>query len=1113
MTSQVQRWLYTYESSFNQLKTKTDPLGRTTTYIYDYEEEAGSAGKRIRIDYPLVANELGQVVLPTIQYTYNAWGLLATETDALGTVTQYIYTQGTADEAAGGANPLFASGVTPVPGLLTQVVEDAGGENLTTSFRDFDAAGYPGTTVAPGEHLTTTYAYDNMNRILSATNTDNVVTTYAYDGRGNLIHQVLDESGRHVAIDYTYNDQDQVLSERIVDDGLTVQTTYAYDINNRLTRVRDGLGNETVYRYDAADQLIQIVDPTGEVASSTYTLDGQIERITDADGYITGYIYDGLGRRIQEIQDEGGLGLTTHYVYDLNDNLKVITGTTGVATCYDYDSHNRLTTERFDCGALHLSHTYAYDVNGNLVYETDSHGIITYRQFDPLNRLTLARTDDGGLNLTTTYLYDPAGNLYQEIDERGVISEYHYDTLNRLVESCADRLGLNLCTSFTYDSLHNRQTMTDPKGITTLTAYNAFGLLTQRVQDVGGLQATTDYSYNQALNVVQAVDANGNATHYSYTPRNELASETRADATTVQYAYDGRGLLTTYTDQTGATITNTHDGAGRLTDKTFSTGGWQRFGYDGLGRVTQAEESLNGHQSLVTYDYNALGSVVSTTQHIDGQAWSVGYAYDYHSDVYTTTYPSGTVRVRTLDALGRLDTVQQGDGSVVANYDYYDQNSYFTLAYANGLTTHQAYDTLYRTTHISSTVADYRYGYDAAGNPTYEQSFHKVGQPADVYLYDNLHQVTQVWYGADATDPSSVVNYDSWQQHNLDKLGNRLTTQEDSVTTTYLPHNGQQLTNPMNRYEEVDGNTLTYDLRGNTLTDGSNTYQYDILNRQTSMNGAGGTAQYIYDALGRRVAKTVDGVTTYFIYDTQYQVLEERASDNTVLARYTYGQNVDEPLTMERDGQTYFYHRDALGNITEMTNVTGTLVERYEYDVYGQATIFDGAYNPLSASTIGNAYLYTGRRYDVESGNYYYRARYYQPTLGRFLSEDPLGFSAGDMNIYRYVSNRPTSMIDPTGLVNWLGVLDRVDQAVAGFADTVTFGATTKLRTKLYGDVATQNHKGAYFTGGQLVGAAWGVALGYGTVGNGARAASWGVRGAQAYTGLSTAVGLGQSTA
>jgi len=261
-------------------------------------------------------------------------------------------------------------------------------------------------------------------------------------------------------------------------------------------------------------------------------------------------------------------------------------------------------------------------------------------------------------------------------------------------------------TSLTvYDDI-SRSIIHVVSGVIERTIYDDLGLPEQIIQDYGGLNATTFLSYDSGLNLVSVVDANGSQTRYTYTPRGAVALESYADGTTMAYAYDPRGNLTVQTLQDGQAITHTYDALGRLTGKTFSSGGSQNFTYDVLGQMTTANQTLSGHATTLAYAYNAIGDVVSTTQALDGTGWQVDYGYDYTGGTFTTTYPSGVQRVRTLDAINRPDTVREGDGSLVADYDYHDADHYNALTYPTGLTTHIAYDTLGRTTQVSSTVAD-----------------------------------------------------------------------------------------------------------------------------------------------------------------------------------------------------------------------------------------------------------------------------------------------------------------------------------------------------------------------------------------------------------------------
>ena len=187
------------------------------------------------------------------------------------------------------------------------------------------------------------------------------------------------------------------------------------------------------------------------------------------------------------------------------------------------------------------------------------------------------------------------------------------------------------------------------------------------------------------------------------------------------------------------------------------------------------------------------------------------------------------------------------------------------------------------------------------------------------------------------------------------------------------------------------------------------------------------TISYKYDAFNRRIEKNVNGTITRYVYD-RGNIVFEYDGENTFQAKYVHSDNIDEPVTMIRPenpyvnakfpAQEFYYHRDRLGNITEITDFEGTVVQRYVYDAFGKISIFDkdgNAITPNSANYLKSPYAFTGREYDHETGMYFYRARYYDPDSGRFISEDPIGFGGQDANLYRYVGNNSVNFVDPEG--------------------------------------------------------------------------------------------------
>lgn len=252
---------------------------------------------------------------------------------------------------------------------------------------------------------------------------------------------------------------------------------------------------------------------------------------------------------------------------------------------------------------------------------------------------------------------------------------------------------------------------------------------------------------------------------------------------------------------------------------------------------------------------------------------------------------------------------------------------------------------------------------------------------------------------------------------------------------------------------------ITHDDNGNLRQDANFIYDYDeenclILVTRRVDNAVVG--EYQYDALGRRVVKRANpaGILTdthYFYDDTR--IIEEQDEFGTTQATYVYGGiYIDEVLTMDRSGQTFYYHQNTLWSVAAVTNSAGTVVERYAYDAYGCVTISDGsgALVPVNSwgsphSAIGNPYIFTGRQLDEETGLYYYRARFYDCVKGRFLQRDPLGYVDG-VNLYEYVHGNPINLTDPTG-ETWKGSWCRAACWALGGALCATVGCLCTVGT------------------------------------------------------------------
>jgi len=374
------------------------------------------------------------------------------------------------------------------------------------------------------------------------------------------------------------------------------------------------------------------------------------------------------------------------------------------------------------------------------------------------------------------------------------------------------------------------------------------------------------------------------------------------------------------------------------------------------------------------------------------------------------TSPAGTTTYHYDTITGRLDKITSPEGK---EFTYsYDHGQLKEMQYPNGITAHYAFDDngnltdLHYQRNDGSTVQRFQYSYD----PNNMRTSMTDNDGTHDYAYDALYQITQ------ATHPS-VQN--PLEQFSYDAAGNRLS---DNVKSAYQY-------NELNQLTEDDSCTYDYDADGNMIskvsktTDDSTVYTYDIENKLVQVRKPGMLAKYSYDALGRRMCKEVNGEKTQFRYDGQNLILEMNANDS-ITANYTFGPGIDNPLMIHRQDANYYCIKDGLPNTTALSDSVAAIAKKYQYTVFGQIIIEAG-------TDIASPFAYTCREYDIETGNYYYRERYYDARIGRFLSEDPIKLQGGDINFYRYVWNIPVYFLDPYGLKvgDWWDFPANIDRA------------------------------------------------------------------------------------
>lgn len=979
-------WTY-YFNNVGIIEKIIDPSGNTiqqshnklTSTSLDWEEDVN--GNRTYFTYDSYANidsitdPLGNIW----KYTYiPATDLVVTETDPKDIVTKYEYDS---------------------KGRKIKIIKDFGGPLENEILYAYDDKGNLLSQTDPLGN-TTNYEYDINGNKIKETDPLGNVTTYTYDNRDNMLTKT-DSNGNINT--YEYDLMDRLISSK---DPLGNTITYTYDANGNKISQTDPKGNKTNYEYDQYNRLTKIIDAMGNVKAKTYNKWGISSNI-DENGNVIYYKYDNVGNIIKKVIKIGDTNdsidsddIVIQYQYDKMGDLIEEIDPDGGKTTYIYDVLGRKTKVDTPNGDIV---NYSYDAVGNLVEikigQNDPGIQLTY---DRLNRLI---SYQDGIGQSRTMTYDKAGRKISETDAEGYTTTYKFDALGRQTQIIFPD---GKFTEINHDPAGNMISQRGIDGRINSFNHDASGRVISSVDPMGNMISAT---YDSNGNLTSLTDPKGNTTYYTYDALNQKTKITFSDNLSITYNYDGKGNLISLTDRNGDTTGFVYNEMDLIIKRDFPGDNDDNFSYDKGGRLMSAS---NLH-SAIQFGYNASGRVIKEVQ--NGK--EINYHYDSQNWTRKITYPNGQDIIIKYDDRDRLSIIEDSLGDMIASYNYYSNNKVSEKNYRNGIKASYGFNdkdwiSQIKYTLNTTTLFDREYFYGENGKLDHEKSTYDL-ENSQKYSYDDLNRLINYKLGlADSngniSSPTEEIDYQ------MDKLSNWLTfTINDSQE--------ERTVNEINAYTSVGGAAFNYDNNGNLIDDGSKIYEYDYMSRLVRVKDKSTDevlVEYRYDPLGRRISKISNGTITEYYYDRNFQVIEEH-QNGQLLATYIYGLGIDKPLVMQKNGNSYYYICNIRGDIVMLTDNNGNIIESYKYDPYGNVKIYDSSDNLISQSLVGNPYLFVGRRYDEESDLYYFRARYYKPELGRFISQDHLVYTTSigyttTMNLYEYALSDPLLKIDPFGL-------------------------------------------------------------------------------------------------
>ena len=761
--------------------------------------------------------------------------------------------------------------------------------------------------------------------------------------------------------------------------GTNPEARMAYDSYGNRVCSRDANGNTSTITYDASFTFPKVVtNALGHQATTQYYgvdgvsattgLYGQVKSVTDPNGAVTSVEYDVFGRK-SKVTNPDGFWATTAY-----NNF----GTVG-------SQHIRTDS------SLSLSSWSYFDGLGRPIKKKstgpDSKVTVTDTQYNvrgAVLKTSLPYFEGTGSPQWKTFVYDPVGR----------ITRTDNPDASRILACNDDWVSVTIDANN-----HKKREVKDSAGrLIRVDEYT--GTFTTCDVAVGTPYATTTYQYDRLGNLRFVTDAKGNQSEMQYDTLSRKTFMHDPDMGDWTYAYDTVGNLRQQTDALDETTYFQYDALNRRRQKDYCMEkplgeGDVVYTYDGTTNFRQGRlTSVLDASGTTTFFYDVMGRRTRTDKIIGETTYIVQSAFDGLGRTTATTYPDNSVVTNAYNG-PLLQQVAEGATTYAqyAGYNALGQPS--TLTLGNGSVTTYIYQpNTFRlasltTVKDSTTLQSLNYAYDSGSNVTALTDAINGNQ---AFTYDELDRLLT------ATGPYGALTY------SYDQIGNM--TSNSQVGSYAYPTSGSSSVRP-HAVSTAGSNSYTYDANGNLTAGAGRTISYDSEDRPTSITQSGTTTTFVYDGSGGRVKKVVDGTTTIYIgnlYDC------ETANGTTQCVKYVFGGNQRVAMKQVSNGTVDYYHGDHLGSTSVMTTAVGVQEEGLTYYPYGAVRSDTGATNV--------PYKYTGQELDASTGLYFYGARYYDATLGRFISADTIVSSADDpqtLNRYSYVRNNPLRFTDPSG--------------------------------------------------------------------------------------------------